>query len=236
MFRSLTLAAASLALLSGAASAHDSYIQLRFGDWTLVNAHGAEEDDAYSLDKVLNGAAHDASGAAVGLTLDDRGAYTALLAEGASALAATYYSGFWTKDTDGEWHNEDKTQVANAEQTGEYARHAVAVIDHAEAFVPFGLPLEIIPQTDPLALEPGDSLSVQVLRDGAPLADAEIGSALPDVETVTTDADGMAEVIVREGHNILLTSASGDHPDQTRADTQTHEATLSFVPHHHHDH
>lgn len=234
MLRSLTLTAASLVLLTGAASAHDSYIQLRFGDWTLVNAHGAEEDDAYGIDRVLNGAAHDASGAATDLKLVDRGAYTALKSDGAATLAATYYSGFWTKDTEGKWHNEDKTKVANADTAGEYARHAVAVIGNAETFTPFGLPLEIVPQANPLALEPGASLKVLVLRDGAPLQGAQIGSALPGIEEVTTDADGMAQVTVREGHNILLTSVKIDHPDQTRADTQSHEATLSFVPHHDH--
>lgn len=232
MIRSLTLAAASIACFTNMASAHDSYIHQRFGDWAVVNGHGTSGDDAYEIDRILNGAAHDASGGATALKLEDRGTYTALQSEGAAVLAATFYSGFWTKDTNGDWHNEEKSKIANADSSGEYARHAVAVIGKADTFTPFGLPLEIVPQANPLAIEPGNSFKVQVLHEGKPLEGAKIGSALPGVEDVTTNADGIADVIVREGLNILLTSIKVDHPDQTRADTQKHGATLSFVPDH----
>lgn len=237
MSLSRAAALAALFVLPGAAFAHDSYIQLRFGEWTLVNAHGAEEDDAYSADKLANIGAHDKSGAPAAIESVARENYTAFApAEGATAISATYVSGFWTKDADGEWHNTTKDQVENAESAGEYARHAVALIGHADTFEPFGLPLEIVPGADPLDMHPGDMLTVTVLLDGAPLAGAELGSALPGIATVTTDEAGQAQVEIREGHNIVLVAHKMDHPEPEKADTLAYEATLSFVPHGDHDH
>lgn len=236
MLRNALLPALVAAALTAPAAtlAHDSYIQLRFGAWTLVNAHGADEDDSYGPEHVTNVAAHDASGAVIAVETVDKMDYTAFApAEGTSAIAATYVSGFWTKDTDGNWHNMPKSEVSNPEKSGEYLRHAVAVIDEAESFAPFGLPLEIVPAQNPLDLKPGDMLEVTVLLNGAPLGGAEIGSALPDIAPVTTAEDGTATVEVRSGHNILLVGHKLDHPQPEKADSQTHEATLSFVPHDH---
>lgn len=234
LFSRAAIFAAALTL-PGIAFAHDSYIQLRFGEWTLVNAHGADEDDSYGADKVANIGAHDGKGAEIAVETVDRANYTAFApAEGTAAIAATYVSGFWVKDTDGEWHNTSKDQVANPESAGEYARHAVALIDEAEAYAPFGLPLEIVPMSDPLHMHPGDKLTVQVLSGGEPLAGVEIGSALPGVDPVTTDDSGKAEVTVREGHNILRVGHKMDHPQPEKADTLSYEATLSFAPHHEH--
>lgn len=230
-------AAAALLSVPGSLMAHDSYIQLRFGEWTFVNAHGAEEDDSYAADKLANIAAHDAAGAAAGVETVRHDNYTAFApADDATSIAATYVSGFWTRDADGAWHNTTKDQVDNADSAGEYARHAVALIGHADTFQSFGLPLEIIPAADPLDMHPGDMLTITVLSDGQPLTGAEVGSALPGIDAVVTDENGQAQIVIQEGHNIVLTSHKLTHPEPEKADTLSHEATLSFVPHGDHDH
>lgn len=68
-----------------------------------------------------------------------------------------------------------------------------------------GLPLEIVPQRDPFALQIGDTLSVRVLFRGKPLADANLGwdhpseGALP-IGTVRTNQKGEALIpIARTG-------------------------------------
>lgn len=236
IFRTLCLVAGLS--LPAAAIAHDSYIQLRFGSWTLVNAHGAEEDDSYSAEKVANVAAHGADGASVAIETVDKGDYTAFApAEGTTAIAATYVSGFWTKDKDGKWHNMPKSEVANPDRSGEYQRHAVAVIGDGDVFTPFGLPLEIVPSANPLHMEPGDMLTVTVLFNGEPLAGAKISDALPGgIKPVTTGADGTARVEIMDGHNTLVVGHKVDHPAPAKADSASHKAALSFVPHGHHDH
>lgn len=231
------VALATLLSAPVAANAHDSYIQLRFGDWTLVNAHGAEADDSYPPERVANVSAHRSDGSNATITAVPKTDYTALApAKEAATIAATYVSGFWTKDTSGKWHNRPKSEVENPEKSGEYQRHAVAVIAKADTFKPFGLPLEIIPASNPLNMHPGDLLTVTVLANGVPLTEAEIGSALPNITPVKTGSDGKAQITIREGHNILLVAHTKPHPNQAKADKQTHEATLSFVPHSEHDH
>lgn len=214
----------------GAALAHDSFMAKRFGDWTLVNGHWGEGDDAYAASRIENVAAHGATGAAVAVTAENRGNHVAFLPSAdAAVLAATYASGFWTRDADGAWHNAPKNAVTNGGLSGEYHRHTFAVIGHAQTFSPFGLPLEIVPDGDPLALEPGATLGVTVLADGEPLPDVELGSIVPGVEPVTTDAKGHAVWTVQPGANLLNVAWSTAHPEPAKADRLSHEATLSFV-------
>lgn len=237
MFWKSTLIAAVLTAASLPAAAHDTYIQKRFGDWTVVNAHGAAVDDAYKAAKIRDVAAHDGNGGQISASFEDKENYVALTAgEGAAVLGATYYSGFWVKDTDGDWHNTTLDQVENAASSGEYIRNAVALVGHASAYEPFGFALEIVPASDPLDLKPGDSFEVTVLADGAPLAGAEITSILPGVPAVVADAQGRAKIVVNEGHNILLVKHSPQHPEPAKAEKLGLKATLSFIPNDDHSH
>jgi uncharacterized GH25 family protein len=61
---------------------------------------------------------------------------------------------------------------------------------------PVGLELEIVPEADPFALRPGESLPVRVLKRGTPLAGFPLAAAAPGAERrlVTTDAEGRARV------------------------------------------
>ena len=70
---------------------------------------------------------------------------------------------------------------------------------------PLGLPLEIVPLTDPISRKVGDSLKVRVLFDGKPLADANLGwddpgDGIDPAGTARTDAKGEALIpIARAG-------------------------------------
>ncbi|PIE11672.1 MAG: hypothetical protein CSA72_00670 [Rhodobacterales bacterium] len=220
-----------------AANAHDSYFEKRFGDWALVNGHAGGSDDSYEPESVANAAAHGADGSSVEIETVAKMDYTAFVpAEDAAVITATFLSGFWTKDSDGNWHNKPKSEVENAERSGEYERYAIAIVGDAETFAPFDLPLEIVPSANPTHMEPGDKLTVTVLADGSPLEGVEVGSAYPGIEPVKTAADGTAEVELQVGHNILVVSHSVPHSDQTQADRLNHKASLSFVSHDDHGH
>lgn len=231
MFLRTTAVALSLALLvPNLASAHDSFMAYRFGAWTLVNGHWGGGDDAYTLSNLANVAAHDAAGAAVEVQAEERVDHVAFRpGKGAAVLAGTYASGFWTKDTDGKWHQKPANEVPNPEGSTETYRHAVAVTGQAEKFEPFGLPLEIVPQADPLALKVGDTLPVVVLYDGKPLPGAELTSIVPGISPAETDADGRAGWVVQPGDNILLVAHAIDHPAPEKAQKFSNEATLSFM-------
>jgi uncharacterized GH25 family protein len=96
-----------------------------------------------------------------------------------------------------------------------------------------GLKLEIVPEANPLALKPGDELSVLVRWDGKPLADQQV-SALSIAEPkkpmkARTDKDGRARLkLDRAGVWMLkavhLVRATADEPVQFRSTW----ATLTF--------
>jgi len=80
-----------------------------------------------------------------------------------------------------------------------------------------GLPLEIIPETDPYRLAAGDALPVRVLLRGAPVANLEVKatSATEKARVVgRTDAQGRIAVPVTQGqwrlHAIHMERASGE--------------------------
>lgn len=89
-----------------------------------------------------------------------------------------------------------------------------------------GLKLEIVPETNPLALKPGDELPVLVRWDGKPLADQQV-SALSSADPETpvkarTDANGRARLkLHRAGVWLLkavhLERAAPDEPIQFRS-------------------
>jgi hypothetical protein len=96
-----------------------------------------------------------------------------------------------------------------------------------------GLPLEIVPRQDPFALRVGDTLRVQVLFHGEPLAEANLGWDLPDdgeapSGTVRTDAEGEALVpIARDGlMTIRLTHMT--RPKADDCEWESFWTTLSF--------
>lgn len=88
---------------------------------------------------------------------------------------------------------------------------------------PFGHPLEIIPLVDPITLRAGDSLKVQVLFKGKPLADAVIsciprGKVLADGfdtdHEAKTDANGEAILPLPES-NLYLIVTHRKAPEET---------------------
>lgn len=96
-----------------------------------------------------------------------------------------------------------------------------------------GLPLEIVPKTNPLTLKPGMTLAVAVLFDGQALADAHLGWANPgDGDeprgTVRTNAKGEALIpIARTG----LMTVRLTHMTRPRAASHEWESfwtTLTF--------
>ncbi len=66
-----------------------------------------------------------------------------------------------------------------------------------------GLPLELVPETDPRAARPGDELTIRALYDGKPLANLAVG-AMNKAEgkgqlTARTDAEGRAKLKLPRG-------------------------------------
>lgn len=105
---------------------------------------------------------------------------------------------------------------------------------------PLGHRLEIVPEADPYALNPGDALPVRLLFDGRPLAGARlvVGSTAAAMATqsnmpgVRTDAEGRARLRLDHlggahyVHALHMIPASG----RTDVEWESFWATLTFAP------
>ncbi|MEE9263924.1 MAG: DUF4198 domain-containing protein [Vicinamibacteria bacterium] len=100
-----------------------------------------------------------------------------------------------------------------------------------------GLKLEIVPQTNPYTLRPGESLPVVVLFDGQPLADVEVagghaGTASRRVKSVT-DSNGRATLMVGESGRWYLRTIHmirlPDNADDPEAIWESYWSTLTFA-------
>lgn len=96
------------------------------------------------------------------------------------------------------------------ERYTKYAKTFVAVgasTTDASWREPVGIGLEIVPVVNPTKLTAGDTLTIRVLRDGAPAGGFPIGDAFA-AETssrlVKTDANGVAKLLARRGGRWML--------------------------------
>ncbi len=124
-----------------------------------------------------------------------------------------------------------------------YARRSKALIkvgqasgEQSHVTEPVGQSLEIVPLTDPYSANLGDTLPVQVLFFGEPVTGAKIHISRfhpvhDDLEPVTTNKDGIANIMLSENGEYLLhiawSSPLPQNADQ-QADYDTLFAGLSF--------
>jgi len=96
-----------------------------------------------------------------------------------------------------------------------------------------GLPLEIVPKHDPFGLKQGSTLKVQVLFQGRPLADANLGWDLPgDGEapsgTVRTDANGEAFIPIAKTGLMTIRLTHMTRPRADKYEWESFWTTLTF--------
>lgn len=224
---------AAFGLTGQAATAHGIWIAESHSNLAVIYGHGAS-DEAYDPAKLTSLRGCDAAGACADIISEPLPTHVEIARPaGMTLLSATFDNGYWSKDAAGEWQNLPKTEVPGATEGGQYLKYTTYVLDHLTLPVtPAGLTLEIVPMADPMTLSAGDILTVQVLFHGAPAVGAEViadyvndGDAAP----VLTDADGMAQIVVRnQGQNVLAVSMSETPADLTLADEVGHTATLAF--------
>lgn len=97
---------------------------------------------------------------------------------------------------------------------------------------PIGLPAEFVPSTDPTSVRVGQTLTVQLLVEGKPVAGAAV-SAVSDITagapvTHLTGADGRATFAIDRGGAWLLKTVHMARAPKDVADWESHWVTLAF--------
>lgn len=227
------LLAAAVLLASNVGYAHGTWVVKRSGAWTVVLGEGAD-DQGYNVAKVKKVTAYSKDFTPTRVVLDARQEYVTLNPpKDAAILVVEFDHGYWTKGGDGKYVNKPMTEVPGAKAASRNLKYNVAYLDPAvQPKALDELPIQIVPLVNPASLKQGDTLEVQVLHQGKPLADAEI---IVDVvgdlgNTVTTNADGKATVPVRNmGLNVIGVEPSFPLEGSDWATTTGYFATISFV-------
>lgn len=245
----LTLAAlAASTCLAGPALAHDVWLTLSHGSVVpRLHVHYGHPDDLQmpQVDKVVELSATSAEGARVLTTrLTPSPTAPILTSEpvpgaGSALISARYDNGFWVKAPDGEYRNTTRRFVPGATEAITSVKFAKLIAGQGAPWATaVGHDLEIVPMQDPLAVKPGGSLQVKVLFHGQPVAgasvvrsDGETLIAQDKLPTVTTDANGVADIPVEKPGGEVLTVSRRVSPSVTPAlaDADTYSATLAFM-------
>jgi uncharacterized GH25 family protein len=221
----------------GAAQAHGVWVAQRTGEWAVVLGESSV-DDAYKPEAVKSVAAQSGDGKSISITVRPQEQNAVLLpAPGAAAVGVSFVDGFWSEDAAGKWHAGSRLQVPQASKAGYYQMFSRTVLAaSSQPGKPFGLPLEIVPQEDPMSLKMGASLRVQVLFDGKPLSGATVvRDYLNDNadRSVKTDEQGYAAFQLRSaGLNVIKVTHNVPRKDRREADEDGFASTLAFsLPH-----
>lgn len=146
-----------------------------------------------------------------------------------SILTAFYDNGFWRENPDGSFDNitQEEAETTNYENVSQFVKYAKGIFDEDVAFDQnFGLPLEIVPLENPLALEQGDTLPIQVY-----FQDTLINDPLVEYlgETISLDSNGTALIpIGSSGLEVIeasYTDADSNNPAISYAATLAADAS-----------
>lgn len=218
-----------LILVSSLAQAHDLWVEQSGKHWMLYQGHrhsthvGAETL-AYGSNFVTAAKCLDERGSPSPLTVTGTSPWTA--SGDCAALLIEMSSGYWSK-TPWETKNVPKNEAPGVirswlskEQFKRLGRWTPAMAQ------PLTDGLDIVPQSDPFALKPGEKLVVRVANGGRPLTGVPV--AYHGDTRGETDPDGRVAIRLRHG-GLQLISASVELPlKDGKADIEMRAATLQF--------
>jgi len=221
------------------AGAHGLWTEQRRGNIEAVYGHGAE-DDAFKAEKISGAWAYDRAATMVPVTVERLTDHARLKPLKAPAvLGVALDNGAWSQTPDKKWVNQGRSQVPDSTQSLHTYKYSLAIYQEGATLPPLHhLKMVIRPEVDPLKVGPGKPLPVRVLVDGKPAPGVElIGDyrSAPHQVSATTDAEGRAQVIVRnEGLNVIAAQVSLPVKNDPNIETRGLFTSLTFTgePHH----
>jgi nickel transport protein len=224
----LGLGLLSLATL---AVAHDLWVELssgayivRYGHHPQVSHEGASEI-AYAPAIVKSVTCIDVAGspspARVGSTAPVE------IAGDCAVLYVLTSSGYWSKTPAGA-KNLKKTEASSPLSSWQSFESVKHISQWGPGVAkPLGLPLEIVPAANPLALQDGDKLALRVLAKGQPVANAVVTyDGKPRGETY---ADGTLNIRIKHGGLQLIQASTRTPHVGPEADEVVHTTALTFA-------
>jgi len=142
-----------------------------------------------------------------------------------SALLVEVSTGYWSKTAQGVV-NRPQTEVPGA-LTSWFSEESVKRLDDwsPAMAIPTADAFEIVPKSNPLTLQPGATLPVEVVYQGVPIPHA--GVSYNGVHVGVTGDAGLMNVTIRQGGRQQIT-ASAKWPGDDRAFRVVRTTTLQF--------
>lgn len=219
-----------LTLVSAAALyAHDTWVA-KDGDVLVVKYGHGDKIDPYKPTYVKEAKAYDASGTEIPIAITAQDTRAVLAPAQPPALVTVIYNaGAWVKTPEG-YKNVSKREVKDVLQSRKGVTHSKNIWQWNDRFSkPLGGKMELVPLKNPLALKAGDKLPFQVLYDGKPLAGATVAAEGVEKDTLKTDPNGRAEIVIKKsGLNVVKANRKTDTPNDPDADTLSETANITF--------
>lgn len=235
----LVTGAFCIALLAAQASAHGLWTEQRRGNIEVIYGHGAE-DDAFKAEKISGAWAYDIAGKMIPVTVERLADHARLQPlKPPAVMAVALDNGAWSKKPDGQWINQGRSQVPNSTQSLHTYKYSLAIYSKGAKIPDLKqLKMVILPEVDPLEVDPGKPLAVRVLVDGKPMAGIKLVGdyrGAPDEISATTDSEGRATVVVRnQGLNIIAAEVNLPVTDDADIETRGLFTSLTFAGSDHH--
>ncbi|MEJ5377687.1 MAG: cobalt transporter CbiM [bacterium] len=217
----------SVAGMSGAAEAHEFWIEGKGQELLLVFGHGPQRAQ-FNVDNVKTVWALDKSGSKIPVAKEKKENAVALtLSEEASLVHAEVDNGYWCKTIYG-WKNVGKSKASRVVEAIRSLNHAKRLLAGGKVVLkPLeGVALDIVPLEDPFETK-GKSLTVQVFFQGKPIEGAEVTGS--DHQKIgKTDSNGMIKVPLSSGTQLVAVTCKQPLSGDPEADFLSVTATLSF--------
>lgn len=227
------LSGIGLCIVHQTAQAHGAWLAKVHGDYHVMWGHDSSNTGPYNPADVIE-ARVVKNGEMRALTVTRAEKSASVNADDAGMVGATMVNGFRSKTTDGKYLGLTKVEAAKLGEikSSTYrVRHMVVYANSREEPKLMGYDLELLPQINPGKAKKGDTVPVQVLYKGKPLANAVINDnylSHPQ-QQVKTDAQGRADLtIANYGHNAWEVSHSTPYPDLQKADTASWSTIVTF--------
>lgn len=213
-------------------SAHDFWIEKKDGKLFIVSGHD-DKWDVYDPARVKEVKAFDSKGNILKAdVVKQKGIAYVEPKENIAMISVVFDNYFWVKTTDG-WKNITKReaqkqgfQILESGQSFKYAKYLSKWSDSFSK--PVGTKIEIVPQKNPLVLKSGDKLPIKALLDGKILENAPLFLHGSHDEIAKTNKEGIANVEVKKGQNIVSTTTREPLVDNPDADQLYLRASISF--------
>jgi nickel transport protein len=229
---STILAATSLALTLGTASAHNVWLEPDAGGGYLVQFGGHEGQlESYPADKFKSVQAFDRRGRKIDVAVEPRADGVRVKPERQAALLAAHFdNGFFSKTEGGTMVNQPMTENPGATSGVHALKYHKTIIQWGViAKQELGQQFEIVALTADTP-HAGQPLRVRVLFEGKPIEGIRLSLGEKGA-AVTTAADGTATVTPAAGNNQLLAIRRVPVANDPRTTSMSWEYLLAFPAH-----